>query len=173
MSGITTQLGVNKFNFNPQLGPLQNNGGPTLTMALLPGSPAIDAGAGISLILGLSVPTSDQRGDPRPATSIDIGAFQTQSSPSPAPSPSPSPTPGPTPGPIPGTSGAAFNVNEVALDALLMADGLLTNNTFLVYWGLHDYSNLLGTLDSSGQTQAQAECYHDFVIDYLFLSGVA
>ena len=29
---------------NPGLGPLQDNGGPTWTMALLPGSPAIDAG---------------------------------------------------------------------------------------------------------------------------------
>jgi hypothetical protein len=31
-------------NTDPKLGPLQNNGGPTFTMALLPGSPAIDAG---------------------------------------------------------------------------------------------------------------------------------
>src|SRR5205814_1974182 len=31
-------------NTNPQLGPLQNNGGPTMTHALLAHSPAIDAG---------------------------------------------------------------------------------------------------------------------------------
>ena len=31
-------------NTDPKLGPLADNGGPTLTMALLPGSPAIDAG---------------------------------------------------------------------------------------------------------------------------------
>src|ERR1039458_9110414 len=30
-----------RTNINPMLGPLVNNGGPTLTMALLPGSPAI------------------------------------------------------------------------------------------------------------------------------------
>jgi hypothetical protein len=30
-------------NTDPRLGPLRDNGGPTLTMALLPGSPAIDA----------------------------------------------------------------------------------------------------------------------------------
>jgi hypothetical protein len=71
-------LGGNQFNVNPQLGPLQNNGGPTATMALLPGSPAIGAAAGISLIVGLSVPGVDQRGAPRPANSIDLGAFQTQ-----------------------------------------------------------------------------------------------
>jgi hypothetical protein len=47
-------------------------------MALLPGSPAIGAGVSTSAIPGLTVPTTDQRGDPRPANSIDIGAFQTQ-----------------------------------------------------------------------------------------------
>lgn len=43
---------------NPRLGPLQDNGGPTLTHALLPGSPAIDAGDP-ALIEGLP---ADQRG---------------------------------------------------------------------------------------------------------------
>ena len=56
---------------DPKLGPLANNGGPTLTMALLPGSPAIDAG-NTSL-----APTTDQRGFPRPAgLAADIGAFE-------------------------------------------------------------------------------------------------
>ena len=32
------------LNVNPMLGPLQDSGGPTFTHALLPGSPAIDAG---------------------------------------------------------------------------------------------------------------------------------
>jgi len=51
--------------FTQVLGPLQDNGGPTLTHALLPGSPAIDAipeginGCG-------SASTQDQRGVPRP-----------------------------------------------------------------------------------------------------------
>ena len=71
-------LGGNKFNVNPLLGPLHNNGGPTATMALLPGSPAIGAGASTSKISGLSVQATDQRGDPRPANGIDIGAFQVQ-----------------------------------------------------------------------------------------------
>jgi hypothetical protein len=170
-------LGGNQQKVNPLLGPLQNNGGPTATMALQSGSPAVGAGVGTSLISGLSVPTTDQRGDSRPANSIDIGAFQTQPSPSPspapspAPSPTPSPAPSPAPAPLPGPSGAAFNANEVALDAMLMADGLVTNNGVFVYWGLHDYSNLLATLDSSGQAQAQAECYYDFVIDDLSLGG--
>jgi YD repeat-containing protein len=70
--------GGGKYGFNPLLGPLENNGGPTATMALLSGSPAIGVGVGTSLIPGLSVPGVDQRGGPRPANSIDIGAFQTQ-----------------------------------------------------------------------------------------------
>jgi|GEM_PF-1554402 len=56
---------------NPLLGPLQNNGGPTQTMALLSGSPAIDAGV---IIPGL---TTDQRGFPRPqGAAPDIGAYE-------------------------------------------------------------------------------------------------
>ena len=46
-------------NTNPLLGPLQNNGGPTLTHAPLCGSPAIDAGK------NFSVSATDQRGAPR------------------------------------------------------------------------------------------------------------
>ena len=58
---------------NPQLGPLQDNGGPTPTMALVAGSPAIDAGKD-SLC-----PTTDQRGTPRPlGPHCDIGAFELQ-----------------------------------------------------------------------------------------------
>jgi hypothetical protein len=45
-------------NTDAKLGPLADNGGPTLTTALLPGSPAIDAGD-TSL-----APTTDQRGGP-------------------------------------------------------------------------------------------------------------
>jgi hypothetical protein len=71
-------LGSNLYNTNPLLGPLQNNGGPTATMALLPGSPALGHGVSTSLIPGLGVPTTDQRGLPRAANSIDLGAFQTQ-----------------------------------------------------------------------------------------------
>jgi hypothetical protein len=56
---------------DPKLGPLADNGGPTLTMALLPGSPAIDAG-NTSL-----APATDQRGFARPAgLAADIGAFE-------------------------------------------------------------------------------------------------
>ncbi|WP_406698511.1 choice-of-anchor Q domain-containing protein [Singulisphaera sp. Ch08] len=64
------------INTDPLLGPLADNGGPTQTMALLPGSPAIDAG-----LARLGVAT-DQRGVPRPqGAAPDIGAFELATAP--------------------------------------------------------------------------------------------
>jgi hypothetical protein len=58
-------------NKDPILGPLGNYGGPTPTMALLAGSPAINAAAS-----PLCLPT-DQRGRPRPSAGVrDIGSFE-------------------------------------------------------------------------------------------------
>lgn len=63
------------------LGPLQDNGGPTLTHALLPGSPAINAG-GYFLQPGTDgLPEFDQRGVPFGRViggRIDIGAYESQ-----------------------------------------------------------------------------------------------
>jgi len=95
VGGIVTSLGYNlssddasaflnasgdQNGTDPLLGPLQNNGGPTFTHALLNGSPALDAGA---------PPLDyDQRG---PGYSrivngrIDIGAFEMQAAPAPVP----------------------------------------------------------------------------------------
>jgi hypothetical protein len=64
-----------RLNVDPRLGPLQNNGGPTPTMALLPGSPAINAGD------NTGAPAFDQRGPGFPRIfggTIDVGAFETQ-----------------------------------------------------------------------------------------------
>jgi large repetitive protein len=62
---------------DPKVGPLQNNGGPTFTHALLAGSPAIDKGD------IFSAPTVDQRGFARPRDGdgsgsrvVDIGAVE-------------------------------------------------------------------------------------------------
>ncbi|MGI8551158.1 MAG: choice-of-anchor Q domain-containing protein [Dehalococcoidia bacterium] len=68
-------------NTDPKLGPLQNNGGPTLTMALLPGSPAIDAG-GTPDANPTCIQGTDQRGPGFPRLingACDIGAFEVQS----------------------------------------------------------------------------------------------
>ncbi len=74
------QVGTTAAPINPHLGPLQNNGGLTDTMALLPNSPAIDQGKSFDVV-------ADQRGHERPfdAANIsnasggdggDIGAFE-------------------------------------------------------------------------------------------------
>ena len=59
--------GGDKTNVKPLLGPLANNGGSTLTHALLAGSPAINAGRN-------SAAATDQRGVPR--RTPDIGAYE-------------------------------------------------------------------------------------------------
>ena len=86
-AGVITSLGHNLFsdapavsrdftdliNTDPLLGPLADNGGPTFTCALLPGSPAIDGGV---IVPGV---TTDQRGVPRPqGAAPDIGAFESR-----------------------------------------------------------------------------------------------
>jgi hypothetical protein len=65
-----TTVPVDTIADDPMLGPLQDNGGETRTLALKPGSPAIDKGG----TTGLSF---DQRGSPRIVGSeADIGAFE-------------------------------------------------------------------------------------------------
>jgi hypothetical protein len=61
-------VGTVTNHLEPRLGPLQNNGGPTYTMALLPDSPAIDAGNPNGCTDAQGNPlTTDQRGYPRPS----------------------------------------------------------------------------------------------------------
>jgi CSLREA domain-containing protein len=63
--------GTTASRLNPLLAPLGNYGAPTKTMPLLPGSPAIDAGA------SSGAPATDQRGKGRVGP-VDIGAFESQ-----------------------------------------------------------------------------------------------
>ena len=71
---------------NPGLGLLSNNGGPTPTIALLPGSPAINAGSNaLAVDPNTGLPLAfDQRGPgfPRIVSTVDIGAFETSGGPS-------------------------------------------------------------------------------------------
>jgi CSLREA domain-containing protein len=75
ITGVTAH---NIYGQDPLLGPLADNGGPTPTHALLPGSPAIDHGSSDGL-------ATDQRGQPRgfnfpayldAADGTDIGAYE-------------------------------------------------------------------------------------------------
>ena len=78
-SSTGNQIGVT----NPGLGTLESNGGPTQTIALLAGSPAIGAGS-VALAVGAdgSPLTTDQTGRPRLTNgNVDIGDFEFNSTP--------------------------------------------------------------------------------------------
>jgi len=108
----TDQAGTGASLIDPKLDPngLQNNGGPTLTIALLADSPAIDKASSFGIIFNATI---DQPGAGFPRTidnpsvtnaiggdGTDIGAFEVAvSSPTPTPTPTPSPTTTPTPTP--------------------------------------------------------------------------
>ncbi len=74
--GLANNVNGNQVGVaNPLLSALGNYGGPTQTMALLPGSPALDAGSSAAAS-GLS---TDQRGQPRTTGgTADIGAFESR-----------------------------------------------------------------------------------------------
>ncbi len=85
---VGNQIGSGALPIDPLLGPLSANGGPTRTHALLPGSPALDAGDP-SIVFQPS--EFDQRGSPflrvedgdfESATAIDVGAYEAQAPPS-------------------------------------------------------------------------------------------
>ena len=63
-------MGTADSPIDPKLGKLKNNGGPTKTMALLKGSPAIAAAFAIPDL------TTDQRGVARDPEAPSIGAYE-------------------------------------------------------------------------------------------------
>jgi hypothetical protein len=74
---LATSNGTNPTALAAILGPLANNGGPTMTHALVPGSPAINAGNPAFV----PPPDFDQRGAPFTRVAggrVDIGAFEVQ-----------------------------------------------------------------------------------------------
>ena len=89
-SGLLNGPG-DQINTDPMLGLLQDNGGPTLTHALLPGSPAIDAGDPNFT----PPPDYDQRGPGFVRVfngRIDVGSFEVQPTPTPTPTLTPTAT---------------------------------------------------------------------------------
>jgi hypothetical protein len=104
-SGGSGYAASDLLNVNPLLGSLRYNGGPTQTIAPLPGSPAVDAGD------STDAPVYDQRGpgDPRIVGGrIDIGAFEVQPGPA---------THFQVQAPYEVVSGVPFTVSVTALDA--------------------------------------------------------
>ncbi len=149
---------------NPKLGPLKNNGGPTATMALLNGSPAINAGNG-----GYAYST-DQRGSQRVGTP-DIGAYEfggtTSGNPAPTPTPEPEPEPEPEPTPTPAPPSNSGNQQTLSpIDDAYLQGSTRYNNNLLrveanrrVAYLKYDLRNISGNI-----TKAQLK---------LFISGDA
>jgi hypothetical protein len=108
---------------DPKLGPLRDNGGPTETMALPAGSPAVDAAGPACDVL------ADQRAITRPeGGGCDIGAFElVPVAASPAPVTTPTPSRAATALPRPPVTGAEFAAPSSGVPAglLLLALGLL------------------------------------------------
>lgn len=80
-TNIINGVNGNLVNIEPSIGPLANNGGPTETVALLMGSPGVDAG---SILLIPPGTLYDQRQSPYVRISgvnVDIGAFELQQEP--------------------------------------------------------------------------------------------
>ena len=106
--GTSCNFGSNSLSSGAAaLGPLQNNGGPTDTVALTTGSGAVDLGLN-AVCVAAPVSNLDQRGGPRPiGAACDTGAFELGSTPSTPPGdPSPPvptapPPTAPPPGPVP------------------------------------------------------------------------
>ena len=83
-----------QINTDPMLGPLQDNGGPTLTHNPLIGSPAINIGDPKFT----PPPATDQRGYLRVFNGrIDVGSVEVQPVPTPSPTPTATATPTATP----------------------------------------------------------------------------
>jgi CSLREA domain-containing protein len=88
--GLLNGVNNNQVGLDPKLGQLGNNGGTTQTRALLPGSPALDAGnnAFVANPPFSGPPFTDQRGsgfarivdgpDADTTDTVDIGAFEAQ-----------------------------------------------------------------------------------------------
>jgi hypothetical protein len=69
-------IGTSTAPLDPHLGPLQDNGGPTVTRAPLTGSPVLGAGVNAAVPVGL---TTDQRGFKRfVGPAVDVGAVEVQ-----------------------------------------------------------------------------------------------
>jgi len=101
-------------NTDPKLGNLMDNGGPTETMALQAGSPAMDAATP-----KCAPPKTDQRGVSRPqGPRCDIGAYEAVVQTAPSPTPSATPTTLPKP-PVTGT-GSTLTASRSGLGWLMV-----------------------------------------------------
>jgi len=128
------------INTNPSLAALAGNGGPTQTMALNSGSPAIDAGQSGSACTSVN-DSEDQRGFVRPdvaATACDIGAYEYGAA---APTPTPTPTSTSTSTSTPTSTPAA-----AATTVPVPTSGAATGSTPAAPWGILAVLGIAGLL---------------------------
>jgi hypothetical protein len=132
-------VGSSATPMDPKLGPLQNNGGPTQTLALLVGSPAIKAGD----ITG--APHYDQRGPGYPRTvngTIDIGAFEVQNA--------TTITPSVTVNPVNITYGTALANSQLSGTVTATVNGQVVSVP-----GSFAYTTAAGTILNTGNGQSE------------------
>jgi Prealbumin-like fold domain len=134
-SGLTTGENGNKVNVAADLGTLQNNGGPTETVALLSGSPAINAGDNsLATDANGNLLVTDQRGDFRiVGGAVDMGAYEYAST---------------TPASLVVTPTGDFLTVNTTADFVAYTPGLLTLRQAVGFANFEDNSNTTIQFDS-------------------------
>jgi hypothetical protein len=142
-TGPGDQVGTAGSPINPLLGALTNNGGPTQTMSLNAGSPAINAGNDALALDNAGQPlTTDQRGTGFPRIlggTVDIGAFERAAGGTPTPTATPTSTPTVTPTGTPTTTSVQFSASAYIEDESQTAaititrSGVTTGTTSVIF----------------------------------------
>jgi len=151
--GILTGPG-DQIRTDPKLGPLQNNGGHTLTHALLPGSPAIDAGDPSFT----APPFFDQRGSGflRIVNGhIDKGSFEAQSGSTATPTPTATPGFTSTPTPTPKATATPTPILRVQVTVRTIPAGLAFTVDGITHSSTQMFSWASGSTHTIGTTSPQ------------------
>ena len=164
-----------QINTDPMLGPLQDNGGPTFTHALLPGSPGINAGDPNFQ----PPPSYDQRGpgyDRVRGGRIDVGSFEVQE---PLPTPTPTVTPTATatatasPSPTAGCTDDTWTATSIQPLSRFYHTAVWTGSEMIIWGGSRDgtpfntgarYTPSTDSWTATSQTNVpEARTYHTAV----------
>jgi hypothetical protein len=130
---------------NPMLGPLANNGGPTPTMALLPGSPAAGSGD-----VALATAT-DQQGAPRlTGPQLNLGAVQFQAGSAPALLTACTfPNPSKVQLQFAGNTGAGYTILSATNLTLPLADWMVVGRATQISIGIFQFTDSTATNQAS------------------------
>ena len=161
--------GTSANPLDPLLGPLADNGGPTQTMALLPGSPAIDAGNTALAVDASGQPLQfDQRGPGFARVvgpAVDVGAFEVQVV-------TPPLTAGALTPPV-ATEGQAFSNVPVFHFSDADPNGTVSDYTAVVTLGDGNTVTLTGTPGANGQIVANSAGGFDVQLSYTYAEALS